>query len=74
VKHRDRERSALPHSLAVAVCLYLTTMVLFIVLDTIAKHLLAVHSIVFIAWVRFFLHFVVLAATEAIGDARGVSP
>ena len=62
MKHHDRERFALPHSLAVAVCLYLTTMVLFIVLDTIAKHLLVVHSIVFIAWVRFFLHFVVLAA------------
>ena len=62
VKLRDQGRSVLPHSLAVAVCLYLATMVLFIVLDTIAKHLLAVHSIVFIAWVRFFLHFVVLAA------------
>ena len=54
-------RPALPHSLAVAVCLYLTAMVLFIAMDTIAKHLLAVHSIVFIAWIRFFLHFGVLA-------------
>ena len=52
----------LPHSLAVAVALYLVTMALFIAMDTIAKYLLAAHSIVFIAWVRFFLHFVVLAA------------
>ena len=55
-------RSALPHSLSVAVCLYLAAMVLFIGLDTIAKHLLTVHSIVFIVWARFFLHFGVLAA------------
>jgi len=55
-------RRALPHSLAVAVCLYLTAMVLFIGMDTVAKHLLVAHSIVFIAWIRFLLHFVVLAA------------
>lgn len=52
----------LPHSLAVAVALYLATMALFVAMDTIAKYLLAAYSIVFIAWVRFFLHFVVLAA------------
>ena len=52
----------LPHSLAVAVALYLATMALFVAMDTIAKYLLAVHSIVFIAWIRFFLHFMVLAA------------
>ena len=62
VKQRDQGGSLLPHSLAVAVCLYLTAMVLFIGMDSVAKHLLAAHSIVFIAWIRFMLHFVVLAA------------
>ena len=53
---------ALPHSLAAAVGLYLAAMMLFIGMDAVAKHLLAAHSIVFIAWIRFLLHFVVLAA------------
>ncbi len=53
---------ALPHSLTAAVALYLATMALFVAMDSIAKHLLAAHSIVFIAWVRFLVHFLVLAA------------
>ena len=62
MKSGDSGTPTLPHSLAVAVCLYLTAMVLFIGMDTVAKHLLVAHSIVFIAWIRFLLHFVVLAA------------
>ena len=38
-------------------------MAVFIAMDTIAKHLLAAHAIAFIAWVRFCMHFGVLAAT-----------
>ena len=57
-----RGRPALPHSLAAAVSLYLAAMALFIAMDAIAKHLLAVHAIAFIAWVRFSLHFGVLLA------------
>ncbi len=53
---------ASPPSLPAAVALYLAAMALFIAMDTIAKHLLAVHAIAFIAWVRFSLHFGVLLA------------
>ena len=51
-----------PPALAAAVSLYLAAMALFIATDTLAKHLLAAHTIVFIAWVRFCLHFAVLFA------------
>ena len=51
---------SLPHSLSVAVGLYLAAMALFIATDTVAKHLLVLYAIVFIAWVRFGVQFALL--------------